>query len=261
MPLSDARLRSDPNIRLRCPHCGHVFPRQDKGRCPACEQVILIPPAARKNVETMRDRCIRISRDRRERLAKMQRGGNLLATPRMRRTLAIVSFVVLGVLLPMDYMLRRSGSQTPALSYDGRTRQTLGVLRTQLECFRRDCGRYPTEAEGLWALVLNPGLTNWFGPYLQKVPPDLWRHRYYYSQTHDAVCLWSSGPDGLSGTADDIPAPPPDLVYVVTTATNGPPVQAGEETIIEIITSQRAQELIRQSQTNQAAAEEVSGKP
>ena len=244
MPLSDNNLRQNPNLRLRCPHCGHIFPRQDKGRCTACHQVVLIPPAAREHAEEMRDRCIRISRARRERLFRMQRGGGLLATRRMRRTLAIVSFVVLGVLLPMDYMLRKSGGEPPVLSSDGRTRQTLSVLRTKLECFHRDCGRYPTDTEGLWALVLNPGPTNWCGPYLTKIPPDLWRHRYFYGCTNDAVYLWSAGPDGIPHTADDIPAPPPDLVYVMTTATNEPPRPSGEETVVEIITTRRAQELM-----------------
>ena len=253
MPLSDARLRKDPNIRLRCPHCGHVFPRQDKGRCAACGQIFLIPPAAREHVEEMRDRCIRISRAKRERLFRMQRGGGLLATRRMRRTLAIVAFVVLGVLLPLNHLLRTNGGHERVLTRDGRTRQTLGVLRTKLECFRRDCGRYPTDREGLWALALNPGVTNWCGPYLTKIPPDLWRHRYYYGCSNDTVSLWSSGPDGLPHTADDIPAPPPDLVYVVTTATNGPPQQVGEDTVIEIITTKRARELLEQARTNRPA--------
>ncbi len=197
----------------------------------------------------MRDRSIRISRDRRERLFRMQRGGNLLATRRMRRTLAIVSFVVLGILLPLNHMIRTKGDQGPSLSHDGRTRQTLGVLRTKLECFHRDCGRYPSDREGLWALVLNPGLTNWGGPYLTKIPPDLWRHRYYYGCTNDAVTLWSSGPDGIPRTADDISAPLPNLAYVKA-ATNGPPPQTGEETFIEIITTKRAQELMGQVRTN-----------
>ena len=246
VPLSEAKLCQSLNLQLRCPHCRHVFPRQDKGRCPACLQVLLIPPALREHPETMRDRCIRISRARRERLFRMQRGGNILATRRMRRTLATVAFVVLGVLLPIDYMLHKSDRPTLVLTHDGRTRQTLSVLRTELECFRRDCGRYPTDTEGLWALVLNPGVTNWCGPYITQVPPDLWRHRYFYACTNNAVRLWSAGPDGIPNTADDIQAPPPDLDYVAT-ATNKPPAPDGEETVIEIITTQRAQELMGQA--------------
>ena len=250
MPISDDNLRKNPNIRLRCPHCGHIFPRQDKGRCVACNQIFLIPPAAREHAEEMRDRCIRVSRARRERLFRMQRGGGLLATRRMRRTLAIVSCVVLGVLLPLDYMMRKSGGNPLILTHDGRTRQTLGVLRTKLECFHRDCGRYPTEGEGLWAMVLNPGVTNWHGPYLTKVPPDLWRHRYNYGCTNDTVTLGSAGPDGVPHTDDDIAAPPPDMDYVASSATNGSPGRSGEEMVIELITSDRARELMGSVRTN-----------
>ena len=198
----------------------------------------------------MRDRCIRISRDRRERLAKMQGGGNLLANRRMRRTLAIVSFVVLGIVLPLHYELRKSNGQPLLLSHDGRTRQTLDVLRTQLECFHRDCRRYPTDHEGLWALMLNPGETNWHGPYVPKVPPDLWRHRYYYGCTNNTIYLWSAGPDGRPYTADDIQAPAPNLDYVRTSATKSAPKPVGEDTLIQLITTQRAQELMQQTQTN-----------
>ncbi len=175
----------------------------------------------------------------------MQRGGNLLATRRMRRTLAIISFVVLGVLLPLDYMLRKTGGLPLSLTHDARTLQSLGVMRTKLECFRRDCGRYPTEHEGLWALALNPGVTNWRGPYLKQVPPDLWRRRYNYSETNGTITLWSAGPDAIPHTADDVIAPPPDMAYVAASATNEPPRPTGDETVIEIITSQRAQELLQ----------------
>ncbi len=193
----------------------------------------------------MRDRCVRLSRERRERLGRMQRGGNLLATRRMRRTLAIVAFVVLGVLLPLDHMLRKNGGPPRFLTSDARTLQSLGVIRTKLECFHRDCGRYPTEQEGLWALALNPGVTNWRGPYLKQVPPDLWRRRYIYSETNGTISLWSAGPDTLPHTADDVVAPPPDMAYVAASATNEPPRPTGEETVIEIITSQRARELLQ----------------
>lgn len=250
VPLSDARLRKDPSVRLRCPHCKHVFARQDKGRCPNCNQVVLIPPAARKNVESMRDRCIRISRARRERLAKKHVSGSLLATRRMRRTMAIVGFVVLGILLPMNYMMRKKDGQIAPLTREGRTLQTLGVLRTKLECFRRDCGRYPTDREGLWALVLDPGHTNWHGPYLTKIPPDLWWRRYHYSCSNETVSLWSDGPDGLPYTPDDLHAPPPDLAHVAATATNQPPPRTSEDTYIEILTTRRAEEIMRQAHTN-----------
>jgi type II secretory pathway pseudopilin PulG len=44
-------------------------------------------------------------------------------------------------------------------------------LRTALEAFKADVGRYPTESEGLHALINPPGLARWQGPYLRTTFP------------------------------------------------------------------------------------------
>ena len=63
------------------------------------------------------------------------------------------------------------------------------TARAQIEGFakaldnlRIDIGRYPSEEEGLQALMVKPeGVTGWNGPYLKKqVPPDPWKHAYLY---------------------------------------------------------------------------------
>jgi general secretion pathway protein G len=244
--VRDAALRHDRSVRLRCPHCRKVFPRQDRGRCPSCNQVLLIPPALREHAEQMRDRAIRIGRDRRDRLWRMRTGGSLLASRRMRRTLAIVAFVVLGVFLPLHHLLVRT-NPLPPLSADEKNTRNLGVLRTALECFRRDCGRYPTDGEGLRALVQNPGVAHWRGPYLRLLMPDLWRHDYLYGCTNGTVFVASAGPDGRAGTEDDVPAPPPDLAYVQATATNAPYQARGEDTFVNILTRPPVKPLRQQS--------------
>ena len=56
-------------------------------------------------------------------------------------------------------------------------------LSTALDLFLVDVGRYPTQQEGLEALVANPGtLPNWHGPYVKAVtvPLDPWGHPYQY---------------------------------------------------------------------------------
>ena len=83
-------------------------------------------------------------------------------------------------------------------------------LKTALGIFEVDIGRYPTTAEGLNAfLKAPPGLENsWAGPHLEKFPVDKWGHNYVYRcpGTDDPTSydLYSLGPDGLPGTADDI---------------------------------------------------------
>lgn len=71
-----------------------------------------------------------------------------------------------------------------------------------LDSFRLDTGRYPTTAEGLNALVENPGIDGWDGPYLKKgVPKDPWHRPYQYTcpGTHGEYDLYTYGLDGAPG--------------------------------------------------------------
>jgi general secretion pathway protein G len=71
-----------------------------------------------------------------------------------------------------------------------------------LDSFRLDTGRYPTTSEGLQALVVNPGIDGWDGPYLKKgVPNDPWRRPYLYQSpgTHGDYDLYTYGLDGAPG--------------------------------------------------------------
>jgi general secretion pathway protein G len=84
----------------------------------------------------------------------------------------------------------------------------LDVLRTALDHFRNDCGRYPSLAEGLKALVSNPGLPEWNGPYVNLVKPDPWRTPYGYRLDGTNVAVFSAGPDRTPATPDDLQAAP-----------------------------------------------------
>lgn len=75
---------------------------------------------------------------------------------------------------------------------------------TALDAFRLDMGRYPTSAEGLTALVVQPsGATRWNGPYLRKniIPKDPWGNEYQYRAPgqHGAFDLYSLGADNAEG--------------------------------------------------------------
>jgi general secretion pathway protein G len=59
----------------------------------------------------------------------------------------------------------------------------LGGIKTALDRFAIDCGRYPTTSEGLAGMVNCP--TNftggkWNGPYLDEIPKDPWKYDYVY---------------------------------------------------------------------------------
>ncbi|MFZ1642927.1 MAG: type II secretion system major pseudopilin GspG [Candidatus Contendobacter sp.] len=76
---------------------------------------------------------------------------------------------------------------------------------TALDAFRLDMGRYPTSAEGLAALVVQPSSANrWNGPYLRKniIPKDPWQNDYQYrspGQHGGAFDLYSLGADNADG--------------------------------------------------------------
>ena len=77
-------------------------------------------------------------------------------------------------------------------------------IASALDLFKLDVGRYPTQAEGLAALVKKPvGLPSWNGPYLKErnVPLDPWGRPYVYKipGDHSAYELYSRGPDGDAG--------------------------------------------------------------
>jgi general secretion pathway protein G len=52
-----------------------------------------------------------------------------------------------------------------------------------LDRFEVDCGRFPTAGEGLSALVQNPGIAGWKGPYWEEGFPDRWGGTWRYENT------------------------------------------------------------------------------
>ena len=95
------------------------------------------------------------------------------------------------------------------------TMAELSSIKTALDAFEVDNGRYPTTAEGLAALTACPAGLNgtWAGPYVFKLPVDPWFHPYVYrgldTTKTGIVELLSAGPDGVEGTADDVTLPRP----------------------------------------------------
>lgn len=83
-------------------------------------------------------------------------------------------------------------------------------LRSALDIFLIETGRYPTEQEGLGALVSNANnIPGWNGPYLRdgKIPADPWSGAFIYSLEDGQVKVMSLGSDqraGGTGTAADV---------------------------------------------------------
>ena len=100
------------------------------------------------------------------------------------------------------------------LKYLGSSRtQTAKVqvenISAALDHFDLDTGRYPTQEEGLDALLrAPPSVANWNGPYLQRPSAltDPWQRKYLYRVPgrHDNdFDVWSYGSDGVEGGANE----------------------------------------------------------
>ena len=122
---------------------------------------------------------------------KKQRGFSLLEV-----LISMVILALLASLLGPKFFDRKSKAKQK------KARTQIAMLMTAMGVFRRDVGRYPTQQEGLTALVTNPGsgpeLDKWDGPYLKKaVPNDPWGNPYHYRNpgTHGEVDIYTYGLD------------------------------------------------------------------
>ncbi len=132
-------------------------------------------------------------------------------TQRTRRTSAftlielIVVILILAILAAL--IIPRIASRTDDAK-DARARSDIATIRTQLETFRLDVGRYPAAEEGLEALTAPAGEIQGGRTYLEQLPVDPWQNDYIYSWPggtgDDSYFLFSPGPDGQPDTDDDI---------------------------------------------------------
>lgn len=87
----------------------------------------------------------------------------------------------------------------------------LSQFKTALGTYELQVGAYPTTQQGMDALIEEPSdAVGWSGPYLEadEVPKDPWggQWQYRYPGTHntEGFDIFSPGPDGREGGADDI---------------------------------------------------------
>jgi general secretion pathway protein G len=143
-------------------------------------------------------------------------------------------FTLIEVLLVLAILLMLAGVLVVTL---GRTREgaqidsarlLISKVENSLERYVMDLSRYPGEEDGgLQALMQPPAFDDermaerWRGPYLAEEPRDPWGNMLNYQlldMAEGAVGgkryrLWSNGPDGQDGTADDIRNWTEDALY------------------------------------------------
>jgi len=129
--------------------------------------------------------------------------------------LAIVGFLALIGIMATGNILEKAKVDT--------TKAVISEVESALDVYNAHVGHYPTEEEGgINAMRTKPNFEteamgeNWRGPYLKKDPVDAWSRPLHYelqqaaasgtgtSSSGPVIHLWSDGPDGQNGTADDI---------------------------------------------------------
>lgn len=138
----------------------------------------------------------RVSRE----LAHRQKGFTLLEI--------MVVIVILGLLasltIPSLMGNKEKADRQKAMS-------DIVTLENALDMYRLDNGRYPTTEQGVKALVTVPKIDpipkNYRSDgYIRRLPKDPWGNDYQlrYPGEYGAIDIFSMGPDGETGTDDDI---------------------------------------------------------
>jgi general secretion pathway protein G len=84
------------------------------------------------------------------------------------------------------------------------------MLASVVKLYTLDVGTLPPSLDALIAPPADlPNPQNWKGPYFEKtrIPLDPWDNSYRYmvlDSFKSEFRIWSRGPDGISGTPDDI---------------------------------------------------------
>jgi general secretion pathway protein G len=119
-----------------------------------------------------------------------------------------LSFLVIGIIVVAGILTCPPSAKRLQPGKPQIAKIQIKELEGALQLFYLDTGRYPTTVEGLDALMQNPGLTSWQGPYLTKrgVPRDPWGRVYVYRcpAQHGAYDLLSFGADGIEGGEEDV---------------------------------------------------------
>lgn len=127
----------------------------------------------------------------------------------------VETLIVMGIVLILTSTVGIVGFRYLERAKLVAARTTIETLSIAVESYYLDCGRYPTNEQGLEALrekpVLEPVPQKWKGPYLSKrITVDPWGTPYHYrvpgpnGLPYAVLSFAADGAEGGDGDAADI---------------------------------------------------------
>jgi general secretion pathway protein G len=120
----------------------------------------------------------------------------------------IEMMIVVAIMAIMSAMLAPTLFNQVSKAEKSRTASDIRQIESALKFYRLDNYRYPTQSQGLEALVSSPSgseSASWNGPYLESIPKDAWKQPYKYTNpgTHGKpVEVFTLGADNVQGGSD-----------------------------------------------------------
>jgi len=121
----------------------------------------------------------------------------------LQMLVALVVIAIIAVVVAPRLRTAISHTHTPEIVT---AQQDIDTIKLALEAYKRDNIRYPSEEQGLLALIIKPARTpvtpHWkTGGYIERLPRDPWGNSYQYrlsedEQSFDVYSFGAKGPDG-----------------------------------------------------------------
>jgi general secretion pathway protein G len=207
-------------MNYRCPYCKHDLGPSPQSHCPSCGKIMRVPVRQAPDKRRAKIRALnRIEREYAQKMADLQTvlPPTLFRNPRFYIGVIVVLAVIGGSLFTAtDTAVGKLEISPPV-----RALRHLDVLAEALGRYRFHVGHYPDREQGLAALVRDPQVPKWDGPYINLLRNDPWDTPFVYEPGTNALpALYSCGQDKAPGTRDDL-YPDPARFEPGTAWTNG----------------------------------------